>query len=121
MEDNAKALDQYTVNGNVWEKHIIDNDLYELWNSSWFCDDGDGVELYIEKQIDGNGGLELLCVSGIGVSKIQIDVVDFGVMFNKAKSKNSALKDIKDYNYTQQCLIIADYFCGLLCTNIKDF
>ena len=82
------------------------------WNSSWWCDDGDGVELSIDT--DG-GGFELDCFSGIPASSIYIDVVDFGTLWRKAFQNNFDVGSIANFTYTQQCIMIADYLCGLFC------
>lgn len=93
-------------------KLIKDLPEYELWGSSYHSSDGDGVELYIQK--DG-GGFELSCFSGIGSSKIYIDVIDFGV-FNYAPNRIEEL----DYNepFNIQCLKIADYLCSKFCEKL---
>ena len=82
---------------------------YELWTSSWFCDDGDSCELYIEK--NEIGGFELNCFSGIPGSKIYIDSVDFGTLWRKANIGTP----IKTHSYEEQCVLIADYLCSLFC------
>jgi hypothetical protein len=100
---------EYNVGGRrTW---IMRNDLkeHQLWTSQWWCDDGDGVELYIEKD---KSGFELNCFSGMPASKIYIDVVDFGMLWHKAFKVNT----IKNYTFDQQCIILADWFCSIFCT-----
>ena len=80
---------------------------HQLWLSSYYCSDGDGVELYIEKD-----GFELECFSGIPGSKIYIDEVDFGV-FQCEPNKVDGL-DFRE-PFEQSCIRIADYICGKFC------
>ena len=99
-------LQQYDVSSRAW---VMRTDLkeHQLWTSQWWCDDGDGVELYIEKD---KSGFELNCFSGIPASKIYIDVVDFGVMWNKAFSELvDEVEPIQNYTFVQQCIMLADW------------
>lgn len=99
--------DEYIVDDRVWvmAKDIKD---HQLWESSWFCDDGDGISLYIQKN---EGGFSLECFSGIPSSNIYIDSVDFGIMWRKAFPNTP----INGKTYTQQCIIIADWLCSKFC------
>ena len=98
---------EYTINNRKWwlasddEKKIPN---HTLWHSHYYCSDGDGAELYIERD---KSGFSLHCFSGIPASEIYIDIVDFNVFQNDC-----------DLNYKEsfekQCCQIADYFCRLL-------
>ena len=100
-----------TVDGRDWW-FAKDLPKHQLWHSNYFCSDGDGVELYIEKD---NGGFELVCFSGISASKIFIDDVDFEV-FKYAPNKIETL----DFNesFEMSCLKIADHLCRIFCEYI---
>jgi len=113
-------LQQYDVSSRAW---VMRNDLkeHQLWTSQWWCDDGDGVELYIEKD---KGGFELNCFSGIPASKIYIDIVDFGVMWRKAFSDlMHEVEPIQNYTYVQQCIMLSDWLCSIFCewTDVSDY
>lgn len=113
-------LQQYDVSGRTW---VMQKDLkeYELWISQWWCDDGDGVELYIKKD---KGGFELNCFSGIHTSKIWIDAVDFGIMWKKAfDGLIDEVEPIQNYTYVQQCIMLADWFCSMFCEwiDVSDY
>jgi len=99
---------QFIVSGRAWR---FEKDLpeHELWYSNYFCSDGDGVQLYIEKD---KGGFELECFSGIPASKIYVDEVDFGV-FQYAPNKIEELDFKEPFEY--QCIRIADYLCRKFC------
>lgn len=110
-------LQEYEVNGRTW---VMQNDLkeYQLWTSQWWCDDGDSVELYINKD---KGGFELSCFSGISASKIYIDVVDFSIMWRKAFGELiDEIKPIQKYTRVQQCVMIADWLCSKFCEWIDN-
>ena len=104
-----RDMKEVLKNGHVWRfKEIISPD-YELWVSNYYSSDGDGVELYIQKD---KGGFELNCFSGIPASKIFIDSVDFGV-FQYAPNKIDDLDFSESFDI--QCVKIADYLCGKFC------
>ena len=84
---------------------------YTIWVADYWCSDGDGVELYIEKD---EGGFELECFSGIPASKIYIDEVDFNV-FQYAPNKIEEL-DFRE-PFELQCIRIADYLCQKFCNS----
>lgn len=105
-------MKEFDINGTHW-KFIKDFPEHELWGSSYFSSDGDGIELYIEKD---NGGLELSCFSGIGASKIYIDSMDFGV-FQYAPNKIKSLDFEEPFNV--QCLKIAEYLCSIFCEKLN--
>ena len=110
-------LQQYDVSSRAW---VMRNDLkeHQLWTSQW-CDDG--VELYIEKD---KGGFELNCFGGIHTSKIYIDIVDFGIMWNKAFGELvDEVDPIQNYTYVQQCIMFADWLCSIFCewTDVSDY
>ena len=98
----------FSIDERLWTSRRPDLKNDYLYTSEWWCDDGDGVELYIKKD---EGGFELHCFSGIPSSSIFIDVCDFGTMWRKAKKP----LPIRTYSYVQQCIIIADYLCGIFC------
>lgn len=105
-------LQHYNVSGRDW---IMQRDIkeYQLWTSQWWCDDGDGVELYVEKD---KGGFELNCFSGIPASKIHIDVIDFYTIWIKAfGSLTDEVDQIQNYTYIQQCVMLADWLCSIFC------
>ena len=86
---------------------------HALWHSGWYCSDGDGAELFIEKD---NSGFTLECFSGIPASSIYLDEVDFGVFWKKA-----GLSEINNpIDFELKCVMIADYLCGLFC-EWKDY
>lgn len=101
-------MKEIKINGTHW-KFIKDFPEHELWGSSYFTSDGDGIELYIEKD---NGGFELSCFSGIGISTIHIDELDIGV-FQYAPNKIELLDFHEPVNI--QCLKIAEYLCSKFC------
>lgn len=99
---------EYVINGRRWwlAKDDAKNiPKYTIWHSNYWCSDGDGVELYIER--DG-GGFSLECFSGIPASEIYIDQIDFGV-FKKCEL------DYKE-PFELQCCKIADYLCRAIGT-----
>lgn len=109
----------FTVNGRfsdrVWDMRTdFEHENIQAWHSMWWCDDGDGVELYIEKD---KSGFELSCFSGIPASKIIIDVVDYGTLWNKAFDDilDSHVQPIQNYSFVQQSIMLADWFCRLFC------
>lgn len=111
------------INNTTWTfREQLENHT-RLWTTDWFCDDGDGVELYIENR---EGGFELNCFSGIPSSHIYIDYADFGVLWNKAfgltQNENGVTlttsKQIQDHTYEQQCLMLAEWFCELFCSKL---
>jgi hypothetical protein len=104
-------MEKYKVKEREWK--LVANWKFQQWESMWWCDDGDGVNLYIEND---KGGFELCCFSGIPASKIYIDVVDFGVLWHKAFENSKEIEPIQNYNYIQQCIILGDWLCGLFCT-----
>ena len=107
-KNTSHAPRQYIIDGRKWwfSKELP---KYNLWYADYYCSDGDGVELYIEK--DG-GGFQLECFSGIPASHIYIDNVDFGV-FQYAPNK------IEDLDFREpvelQCIRIADFLCRKFC------
>lgn len=96
------------INGGKWIMEI-EKDDFQLLASKWWCDDGDGADLIIEKD---NSGFELFCFSGIASSKIKINTVDFGVLWRKAFGEELP---INNYTHVQQCVMIADWLCSLFC------
>ena len=106
-----------TVDGRDWW-FAKDLPKHQLWHSNYFCSDGDGVELYIEKQEESphGGGFELCCFSGIPSSHIYIDSVDFGV-FQYAPNKIEGLDF--DEPFEMSCLRIADHLCRIFCEYIR--
>jgi len=119
MTNETLNLKQYSVSSRVW---TLRNELSgcQLWTSQWWCSDGDGVELYIG---DNKAGFELNCFSGIPGSKIYIDSIDFGVLWNKAHINLDEVKKIQNYTYTQQCIMLADWLCSLFCewVDVSDY
>lgn len=118
--NDIPILHKYDVGNKVW---TMRNELkeHQLWTSQWWCDDGDGVELYIEND---KGGFELNCFSGIPSSSIYVDIVDFGTLWsNVIKNSNNKLEPIKNYTHIQQCVIIADWLCSLFCeyTDVSNY
>ena len=116
----GQKLPIHNVSSRAW---VMRTDLkeHQLWTSQWWCDDGDGVELYIGKD---KGGFELNCFSGIPASKIYIDVVDFGVMWNKAFSELvDEVEPIQNYTFVQQCIMLADWLCSIFCEwiDVSDY
>lgn len=122
-------METFTIDDfRVWTRREINikttNDGYAasifLWESNWWCDDGDGVSLEIE--VDG-GGFNLRCFSGIPASSIYVDCCDFGTMWRKAFKNSGTLGSnnknevgsIQTYTYVQQCIMMADYLCSLFC------
>jgi hypothetical protein len=103
------------VSNRAWN---MAKDLKEsqLWVSQWWCDDGDGVELYIDKD---NGGFELNCFSGIPASKIYIDIVDFGTLWRKAYNDLA----IYQFDYYKQCQMLANWLCNMFCEwkNVTEY
>lgn len=106
---NEKEIDVY---GRIW--HMVNESKeHQLWTSQWYCDDGDGAELYIEKD---KSGFELNCFSGIPASKIYIDVVDFGTLWRKAfEELPERVMPIRNYPYDIQCIMLADWLCSIFC------
>jgi hypothetical protein len=100
----------HTENNRVWTK-VQETYNVTVWTTMWWCADGDGVSLYINKD---ESGFELSCFSGIPASSINIDSVDFGTMWDKARSY-LVLKSINNYSFESQCVHIADYLCSLFC------
>lgn len=98
----------------IWTcRGIVGTELpFAHWTSQYWCDDGDGVELYIDPL---NKSFELRCFSGIGASKISVDSVDFGVFWRRIESVGVIMKNISEYTFEEQCVIISDYFCRLFC------
>jgi hypothetical protein len=96
-----------TVNNHTWTL-CREHDKFFEYSSNWTCPDGDGVNLYIEKD---KGGFELTCFSGItGSSKIFIDYIDFGTLLRKSNNEN-----VVGLSYIEQCITIAEYFCYIFC------
>ena len=77
---------------------------HTLWYSNYYCSDGDGIGLYIERD---KGGFSLNCFSGIPASEIYIDEVDFGVFQDKCNLDHRE-------PFEKQCCQIADYLCRIL-------
>lgn len=107
-------LKQYNVGDREWFMQTDLTDLQE-WSSRWVCGDGDVAELYILKNKDG---FTLNCFSGIPASDINVDQVDFGVLWNKAFDETDN-KHIQNYSHIQKCLMIADWLCSIFCTWIE--
>jgi hypothetical protein len=105
----SQDMKEKLKNGHEWRFKEVTSSDYELWVSNYYSSDGDGVELYIQKD---KGGFELNCFSGIPASKIFIDSVDFNVFCyypNKIGDLNF------EESYDIQCIKIADYICGKFC------
>ena len=98
---------EYTVNKRIWNM-CRDLKDHESWGSMWFCDDGDGISLYIQKN---GGGFSLECFSGIPSSNVYIDSVDFGTLWRKAFPNIP----FENYTYKQQCITLADWICSKFC------
>jgi hypothetical protein len=104
---------EHTINGRKWwlgnddEKEIP---KHTLWHANYWCDDGDGVELYIERD---KGGFSLHCFSGICVSEIYINDTDFRVFKEKC---GLTFKE----PFELQCCKIADYLCRKLELEYKE-
>jgi len=112
--DIEANLLQYDVFSRNW---VMTKDLkeHQLWTSQWWCEDGDGAKLYINKD---ERGFELECFSGIPASKIYVDVVDFGTLWRKAFNKlpdEVEVEPILKYTHVQQCLLLADWLCNIFC------
>jgi len=90
------------------------------WTSQYWCDDGDGVELYIDPT---NRSFELQCFSGIGASKISVDSIDFGLFWRRIDNVGINIMPVSNYTFEEQCVIISDYFCRLFCeyTDVSDY
>lgn len=100
-----------TVDGRDWW-FAEESPEHQLWYSNYYCSDGDGVSLYIAKDL---GGFKLECFSGIPASKIYIDEVDFGV-FQYKPNKIEGL-DFRE-PFENKCVKIADYICRKFCEYI---
>lgn len=126
LEDTPLELriNSYNVLGNEW---FLRDDIigFQIWGcKSWWCEDGDGITLYVEKctQI---GEIKLQCFSGIPASDVSIGNIDFDTLWRLIK-KTTDYKNIEtmgNYTYIQQCLIIADYLCSRFCNkqDISDY
>jgi hypothetical protein len=116
---------EYEVLGNKWffrkdiEKYLI------FSCSSWWCEDGDGITLYIKKSNKKFGGINLACFSGIPASDVSIEQLDFNILWRlmKKNKEYNNIETIGNYTYIQQCLIIADYLCSRFCNkqDISDY
>jgi hypothetical protein len=105
---------EYTINGRKWwlaDGKTIDIPKHTLWHANYWCSDGDGVELYIDRD---NEGFSLHCFSGIPASEINIDSVDFGVFQDKCGLDHRTPFEL-------QCCKIADYLCRTLELEYKEF
>lgn len=102
-------MTELKINDATWIKYEVASKEIEQWNSTWSCDDGDGALVHINK--DGSG-FSLRCFSGIPASEIFIDILDFGVLWRKAK----IFKAINKLSYVEQCLHICDYLCEQFCS-----
>lgn len=96
-------------NSHIWRFQKLCSHGCELWVSGYFSSDGDQAELYIRED---KSGFDLFCFSGIPVSNIFIDSVDFGV-FQYAPNKIDDLDFSEPFN--RQSIKIADYLCGKFC------
>lgn len=108
-------MKEVICNNHKWSCRSVDPKCSaDLWCSNWWCSDGDGVALYIEKD---KSGFELNCFSGIPASKIFIDIVDFATLWRKTGTiyLDNPIKSIGTYSFEEQCIIIADYLCSLFC------
>lgn len=118
QKPEAKKI-TYNIDGRTWtfRKDLPES---EHWTADWFCSDGDGVALYIEKDLCG---FELRCFSGTPASNICIDSVDFGVLWNKVFCREAHLEPIQQHSHVQRCLIIADYICSKFCefTDVSNY
>ena len=101
-------MDEITVNGHKWRKVYNPQSKLQQWISYYYCSDGDGIVLYFEE----NEGMRLECFSGIGISYIWIELMEFNV-FNYPPNKVEGL----DFEESEicQCLRIADYLCQKFC------
>ena len=105
-------METFRINNHNWKQLEIHSDKAEHWTSNWWCDDGDGVTLYIHKDSEREKSFNLYCFSGIPASNIFVDFVDFGTMWRKATENKL---EFSDYTATQRAIIIADYLCNLFC------
>ena len=99
-------------NNHTWVLKEIHSKSHELWYSDYYSSDGDGVDLYIQKDKEG---FELHCFSGIPASSIFIDKIDFGV-FQFSPNKIDDLDFTEPFSLT--CIKIADYICSKFCDYI---
>lgn len=97
-----------TIDGRVWTLRA-ELEKYNHWTASYFCADGDGVELYIAKD---NSEMELSCFSGIGSSKIIISDTEINC-FTCNPNKIDMLEFAS--NNEDRYLRIADYLCRKFC------
>jgi hypothetical protein len=111
-DEKAFSIKEYSIGGRKWVRRT--NLKYvQLWDSGWFCNDGDSALLYICKDIPG---FELRCFSGIPASSyINVELVDFAALWDKVVNINSDIGAIGNYTVAQQSIIIADWLCSLFC------
>jgi hypothetical protein len=111
MNQSEGIMKQYNVDGRIWT--MQDNsEAYQLWiSNSWYVD-GDIVELYIAND---ESGFELCCFVGVPTSKICIYGIDFFILWQKAFSKLPEVGQIQNYTHVQQCIMLADWLCGIFC------
>ena len=100
-------MDSYNVGDRIWTLRQELPTCYH-WIANYYCSDGDGVELYIDKD---KNSFDLSCFSGIPASSIHIDEVDFQAIWMLAKYK----EPIGNYPFAEKCIMLADYFCRLFC------
>jgi hypothetical protein len=79
---------------------------WKCYSSNWWCDDGDGAELYVNEETKM---MSVQCFSGIPGSEIIIDEVDFGTLLRQAGFKYPYP------DFLHQCFIIAHYLCSKFC------
>ncbi len=107
----------YDVGARIWTiQKNLENDV--LWTSNWYSSDGDAVRLYINKS---ENGFELHCFSGIPGSHIFIDVLDYGILWNKAKLQIGFkhFKIITEYTFEEKSIILADYLSSIFCEYVN--
>lgn len=112
MNNNDKPF--FPVNGRNW---YLQKDLKNCqhWTANYYSSDGDGITLYINND---KTGFTLQCFSGICASSINIDSVDYGALWRLANwdlVNSRPLMEIQSFNFIEQSLIIADYFCNQYC------
>lgn len=88
------------VNDHVWSFVEQELDGYNVYRSWWWGLYADGVDIYILK---GGFGFKLYFGS---YSNIYIDVTDFYAIWHTFTSD-----DITDFDYIEQCIIMADNIC----------
>lgn len=101
--EQKSMKNEIIVNDHIWS--LKNQELYSHYEyrSWWWGLNADGVDIYILK---GGFGFNLYFGS---YSNIYIDITDFYAIWHTFKSGN-----ITDYDYIEQCIIIADNICVAL-------